>query len=1363
MRSITGSHSLRGTSLTTPDTFLADWTGAEIDWARPTGAPIALKTQIVAIGAGADALEVALATTIAETTAPKADEVRALWKVRWNRRAAPVVLVVAHCDGDTWRASVCGTQGDPSPIPNLPLDQVERICIAALSAPDPTNAERTVHRLLAGQKDALVAGLTNVGLFASHELRTGVPTRPDFTIARAAATPLLTVRGQDLIRGLGFSMTPHGSTASILSANGANRAVAVLLDENEVFDRATDRFHATSPVASGMAIAAARNLPWLIVTRGTQIRLYPTSPDVGVGRKGQAETYTEVDLALLAAADAAYLHLIFSAEALAENGTASQILAASIDHAAALGARLRTRVYEDVVPALAIAVANEMGASTEEDLAEAYHRTLTVLFRLLFVAYAEDRGLLPYQRNPRYTRKALKTLAREFTTSADLTFDGQATDRWEDLLAVWKAVDDGNTEWDVPAYNGGLFAADEHHPTGNAIAAMTLTNAEIGPALRALLIDTGGDGTLGPVDFRSLSVREFGTIYEGLLESSLSIAPTDLTIDRRTSSYMPAGAGDDVAAAAGQVYFHNASGARKATGSYFTKKFAVEHLLDTALEPALDDHLASVLNHLDSGDDAAASEAFFDFRIADLAMGSGHFLVAAIDRIENRLSAFLAEHPIANVTAELDRLAQSARAALGPNSVDIEIEPSALLRRQIARRCIYGLDLNLMAVELARLGIWIHTWVPGLPMSALDHGLRHGNSLTGIGTIDEVLSALEPTRNPGQRSLFAEQIEGALNTAKDRLLRVARTVEATKAEVHQASRAHAKAMQEAADAKSLMDAAIAVRLGLIPLPAGPDEAMRAAARGDVQAKIHELGAAHMPYLFPEVFMRDRAGFDVLIGNPPWEKVKVEEHQFWAVRSPGLRGLSRVDQETEMARLRAARPDMVAELDAEVDRVQAIKAALATGDYPGIKQGDTDLYKAFCWRNWNLLRDGGRVGFVLPRSAFTSSSASLWRLRVIEQGEFEDVALLMNTGTWVFDDVHQQYAFGLTTVRKGKGATDVNVAGPFASLREFEVGRGSKTSFTVDEFTSFTSGAAFPFLPAVGSAAVFKKLHAGGARLDDTKEPLGLRPLRELHATDDKDLFLSAPAEGGDRMPVFTGVSLDLWNGDTGIYYAEASKAAVTQRLYDKRLRQVGNSRSAFHGFPAQWVEDRTTLGCMSPRVAFRDVTNQENSRTTLVALVPGGVTLVHQAPYLLLHPDADRLNEAYVLGVLSSIPLDWYSRRVVERHLTMDLLNSFPVPRPAEDSPLRHRVIKIAGLLAAVDDRYADWAAGIGVPVGSVTDEGARNNLIAELDAVVSLLYGLDRQDVQHIYQTFHKGWAYQDRLDVVLTHYDAWKTKVTA
>ena len=418
----------------------------------------------------------------------------------------------------------------------------------------------------------------------------------------------------------------------------------------------------------------------MILTRSSEIRLYAARADTGVGRKGRAETFVELNLALLPAELAGYLHLLFSVDALIENGTLDAILGDCERFAADLAERLRERVYYETVPRLASAIASRLGREpTGDDLEDAYEQVMLILFRLLFVAYAEDKDLLPYRTNGRYQDHSLQRIALRLTEDRRAereSYDPEATSMWDDVRQLWHAVDGGNIGWGVPAYNGGLFSTDPAvSRAGAALEGLRLTDQEFAPALAALLVDEGDEG-YGPVDFRSLSVREFGTIYEGLLESRLAVAQDDLTVKtiKGQDQYMPAEADEEVAVAVGSVYLHNRSGVRKATGSYFTKPFAVEHLLDHALEPALGDHIGRLEELLAVGDEAALAEAFFDFRCADIAMGSGHFLVAALDRIESRLSAWLALNPVASVSAELLRLRQTAEEALGDLSDAVEIE-----------------------------------------------------------------------------------------------------------------------------------------------------------------------------------------------------------------------------------------------------------------------------------------------------------------------------------------------------------------------------------------------------------------------------------------------------------------------------------------------------------------------------------------------------------------------------------------------------------------------------------------------------------------------------------------------------------------
>ncbi|HEY9475549.1 MAG TPA: hypothetical protein VIS06_17090 [Mycobacteriales bacterium] len=1342
--------------------FLDDFDGHVLPWHRPSGAPTGLSADRVLFGQGQNALEVAVAWSVGGR--PKVDELRALWRKRQANRPSPVLLVVIYPGADGVPcAGMVGTSGDPSPVLGVSVERAERIAAAGLGERDRHAAARLLDRLLVAVADQLTPGVVNSGLFASHELRTGVPQRADWQTAGAKARPLLGLRGLALVHALGYGTAAHGSAALLLTEEGTSRALAVLLDADEVFDRPSSRFGAVTPVAHGLALAAQERLGWLVVLRGAQIRLYAARPEVGVGRKGQGETFIELDLTLLAEQDAAYLALLFAAGALAPGGAVEQILAASANFAADLGQRLRERIYGEVIPGLATALAEQMHPANEEELAEAYHRSLLVLFRMLFLAYAEDRGLLPYGRNPRYDRHAVKTLAKEFAAAPDLVFDEQASSLWDDMQAVWNAVEEGNRGWDVPAYNGGLFSRDpDTNPSGAALAGMRLNDAEFGPVLRALLVDLGEDGTRGPVDFRSLSVREFGTIYEGLLESSLSIAPVDLDLDEK-GTYVPAKPGGTVVVPAGQIYLHNKSGVRKSTGSYFTKQFAVEHLLDTALEPALDAHLARVAALHDAGDDAGAAGAFFDFRVADLAMGSGHFLVAAIDRIEAKFTAYLSQRPIPAVSDELLRLDQAARTALGEQASEVQIETGALLRRQIARRCIYGLDLNLMAVELARLAIWIHTFVPGLPMSALNHGLVIGNSLTGIATLDEILDILEPQRIPGQVSFYADRVEAALATARTHLQRVAATAEATKQEVRHAARAYAAALDQAREASLLCDAALAVRLGVIPRPLDAQMALEMATTDDVQNKVRELRAVHLPVRFPEVFLRDQPGFDVLLGNPPWEKVKVEEHQWWALRFPGLRSMSQKDKNAATARYKIDRPDLLAEYQAEVAATETAKNALGVGPFPGLRAAtDTDLSLAFAWRFWHLLGADGRAGVVLPRGILNGRAGAQWRTTILDGGAFAEVATLTNSRHWLFD-IHPQYTIGLVTLVKGRSHSgQVGLRGPYFSLAEYQHGlQYPVRRLPAAEFASWSDGAAFPLLPHEDSLAVFLKLRAH-PRLDVPGGDWQFVPLRELHTTDNKAMFDFDLARPSGDLPVLTGRSFNLWNPDFGEPYAYAKAADVIPWLQARRRRQIRRTDSAFYGMPAVWAADSATLPCLHPRIAFREISRATDSRTVICALLPPNRPLVHKAPYL-LRKKGVATDEAYLLGLLSSVPLDWYARRYVELNVAYGLLSSFPIPRPARDSPLRKRVVDIAGRLAAVDQRYAHWAADVGVPVGSVTDEATKNGLIAELDAVVAHLYGLSRADVEHIFATFHRGWDYAERLAAVLGYFDQWAAGASA
>jgi len=1312
-------------------------------------APAGAADAIVVLGrddAGAGAIQVGVARLSARPTKGVLDD---LWKSRGTR--APMGFIVAAVTPDgVW---IHYPSADAPPIGPITVGQAERQLQSVLDEENGLAAHGRIRAIQEAMSSAGTDGFSNHFLFATYHLNRDVPRRPDWESAGQKATPILPKRGIELVTALGFDAEPAGSERLLVlrTSSGPRRAVAVLLRDDEYFDQKSTTYQLT-PVAKALEIAGREDVPWVIALRKSTLRLYPGRDGVGVGQRGQSETYFELDLDLLAPEQAALLTLIFSADALDADGSAQQILDGSGKYAADLGTRLRDRVYEGVVPRVALAIADQLSALglalDAQGLQMAYRLTMRVLFRLLFQAYGEATELLPAGRNDHYDANSLQAfITREIGTGPD-QFSTESAAIWSDLTQVWEVIFHGNSRWEVPAYGGSLF--DPTTEEGALLSRVKLPDSVIGPALQELLSEETVDQTWGPVDFRSLQVREFGTIYEGLLESSLSLAEQNLTVDRN-GAYVPAKDGDEVVASAGRPYFHSASGERKATGSYYTPKIVVDHLIERSVEPALKAHLDRIKTLMDEGKERQAADAFFDFRVADLAMGSAHFLVAAVDKIERGMRDFLTATEVPGVRAELARLAEKAREALGQDTEGAKaITDGQLLRRQVARRCIYGLDINPLAVELSQLALWIHTFVPGLPMSSLDHGLVLANSLTGIGTIDEALEALKAD------GLFEQIIREPLTAARDLLIDYANASEADKSEVAAGAEMLAKARAAAAPAKAIFDVAVAKRLGVTIDEAWDAEQFVAlAAMREVREAVDPLQPAHMPYLFPEVFLRERPGFDVLVGNPPWEEVMVEEPKFWLRVRPGLLGLKPAALKAELARLRAERADLLPELQREIDVVDALRKVLLAGPYPGLGTGDVDLYQAFAWRFWHLLRDGGALSFITPRSLMNAAGNGPWRADVMPKAVTE-VVTLTNSANWVFENVDGRYSFALSAIRRDEehGGT-VRLAGPFYNDQEFLAGREVLGELDFAALTTASATAALPNLPDPGSVEVFARLRKA-PRLDAKRPGWDFRPVREFDATNDRPTFDDGPQAPG-KLPVRGGAGFDLWTPETPEVYAWADPSKVEAALQAKRQRQIGLKSSAFFGKPASWAADPGSLPLHHPRIAFRDIARSTDTRTSIVALMPPGTVLTNKAPYVFRY-DGDAAAEAYLLGVLASIPLDWYARKYVELGMNLHIFNGLPIPEYVPGAPLASRVVDVAGRLAAVDERYRAWAAEVGVEVGTATTEPATSELIAELDALVSLLYGLTQEQVEHVFATFHRGWDYAARLERVLAYYEQWK-----
>ncbi len=843
----------------------------------------------------------------------------------------------------------------------------------------------------------------NRGLFSDHFLRERLREDPAwrenpstvFTFvrdllrdaqARWSGKDKDTLRTQmlePLFKKLGFTPTVNRPSKTVLTqpdyllkgGDGGKLTAAFVyawdrwLDGPDLNDADTPEENPGACVVTALDEGAA---DWVVVTNGRLWRLY------GRQAHARATNFYEVDLveALTVSGDTdpneafRFWWLFFRPDAFRPNAEAQgcwldAILQGSREYAKRLGDRLKDRIFLTIFPHLAQGFLTDrkqrLGQTkepTEEQLADAFEATLTLLYRLLFLLYAESRDLLPIREAP-YHAASLKKVKEEIAEKAGVA-ESEAPERlskgytakdaalYDRLQDLFRAMDKGDPVLNVPTYNGGLFntAPDDSDRRDQRIARFLL-EYKVPDRWLAFAIDRlardQDERTLGLVyiDYKSLEVRHLGSIYEGLLEFKLKVAEEDLTTqaDKKGETYIPLsqakakrGKQAAVVVRKKEVYLSNDKFERKASGSYYTPDPIVEYIVANTVGPVLDEKLKALLTdfrkvrktfdrlkanadaspHLRASQDSRAYaqeatfnehkdlvESLFDLRVLDPAMGSGHFLVETVDFVTDRLLKFLNQFPINPVSFALDRTRTSILESLGEQGVTVDpnkLTDINLLKRHVLKRCIYGVDLNPMAVELAKVSLWLDAFTLGAPLNFLDHHLRCGNSL--IGATFKELEAATTT-------LFALNYEPLLR-AIQRVLFVSKLADATAAEVATSVARYEEARQSLAGYQIVLDFLVAQHFGLAQaanmvkvgshLNLTDRQSFYASLQDDKErtlvAQVEALAQRpdrrffHWEIEFPEVFfgfvnaderqirhknkLKDgSAGFDCVVGNPPY--------------------------------------------------------------------------------------------------------------------------------------------------------------------------------------------------------------------------------------------------------------------------------------------------------------------------------------------------------------------------------------------------------------------------------------------------------------------------------------------------------------
>ncbi len=697
-------------------------------------------------------------------------------------------------------------------------------------------------------------------------------------------------------------------------------------------------------------------LTWGILTDGRYWRLYQRD-------SSKYNNYYAVDLETLldhgTTDDFLYFYGFFRRQAFVD-GWLTRVLAGSGEFAERLTDTLENEVFdalEKIAQGFLDYRRNRLTASPET-LAIIYEQSLVLLYRLLFVFFAESREILPINRNTDYTdARSLSSIRHG--TARDIDYhnpvDADGSNYYNQLRDLFFAIDAGNPRLDVPAYNGRLFSADDHP----FLEQKTIGDTSLVPALdRLARVDAPG-GKRGRVfvDYRDLDVRHLGSIYEKLLEYELDIATVPLTL--RGGRYAEAAPGDTVVKQPGQVYLRTGSNERKITGSYYTPDYVVRFIVEKTLEPLLSEITARYADQDEAGqwhvrDAEALIAAILDLNVLDPATGSGHFAVDA--------TAYIAEW----------------LRSLALRPADIGQEDELLYwKRQVAGACIYAVDLNPLAVELAKLSMWLTTLARGKPLSFLDHHIRVGNSLVGA-TLADIRADLDDdsqrlrrverrqarAAEQGQMSLFDDsQFVDSVRSAVGDMAQIETTLAEAVSDVKQqettyaAMRQHLSGWEQAANVWTARDFGLS-------LTADEWKAVHALARsGQTSARVGEIVAQaealaarkdlrffHWELAFPEVFFDasgqrlESPGFDAVIGNPPY-----------------------VRQE----------------------RIQSIKPYLERRY--AVYSGTADLFLYFYERGLEFLRPGRCLGYITSGTYMNSNSARPFRKYLHQNAALEWVA------------------------------------------------------------------------------------------------------------------------------------------------------------------------------------------------------------------------------------------------------------------------------------------------------------------------------------------------------------------------------------
>jgi hypothetical protein len=747
---------------------------------------------------------------------------------------------------------------------------------------------------------------------------------------------------------------------------------------------------------SYQAVARLRDCSWAILSNGPVWRIYC--------KRSPSESTSFFELNLEGISDASdprliYFAAIFSVSSFIPKGGTTDIdliYEGGVSYAKGLEEDLKSKVFNDQLflnLVRSTLVFDKTKRYSEADLEQGKKRALKLLYRLMFILYAEARGLTPLQ-NENYRSVSLENMRLRLNA---LEKAPNGKDAWQSLQALFHMIHQGDPSAQMPEYDGDLFAEEE-------IDGLQIANQHLISALKDLMLSAGGG-----IDYLNLGVRQLGSIYEALLEYSVKQAQTDLMVYKDSSSSKNGLTILDASFAldlldkpksfipVGEIYLTVGGLARKETGSYYTPDEMVRYLVKEGLRPHF--RRREALFRQDMGKLRAIKgrnpelelktiEDLLGLEVLDLAMGSGHFLVAAANEITSWAISLLHENPDAPLIAQVEEDRRQILEEQAKRGIMLDAEQltdAVILKRMVMKRCVYGVDINPMAVELAKLSLWLESFTIGSPLTFLDHHMRCGDSLMGLwrGSLRETQTKLQ-------------RFNGELEAAGKALFHgVSQSHDLSLEELRSSRDGYERVRQMTKPQEDLLDLQVSSLLD----PKAEDGSLA-----------RKFGVFHWEYEFPDAFVETEWGFDLVVMNPPWEAVKPDDDDFFSDLHPGFRRIkSKPEKRTVMERLLKDPATKVAYQDYREKIEQRINF-YRSSEYSLRGSGDTNLWKLFMEQGMRLLAEGGSLAVVVPSGIITDEGAKPLREKLFE-GRIRGILEFENR-KGIFPDVDGRMKFAL---------------------------------------------------------------------------------------------------------------------------------------------------------------------------------------------------------------------------------------------------------------------------------------------------------------------------------------------------------------